>query len=1019
MLDRASWGTSRPVACSLGCCAPPAIDAVYGCPLPGVDVVVDRTSRAGDAGGGPPPGPRPACRGARLRASSSSGRPTGRRTRRTSPADDLLDLVPLLASGPAWLRLAARPRRPGARRRPAAARPGRPLDRARATQWSTPCWAPERPVVLAGPGVVADGAVPGLHALAAAASLGVLNTWGAKGVFDWRSRHHLATAGLQQHDFTLAGLGDADLIVATGVDAAEAPDALWRDLAPVVERAALGARPAVVAGRPSPRRDPDAAAAHRAGPGHAGGMGLDVGPAGPDARDPPLRPGHRRWWPRRRRPRASPGTGSPARSPRPTSAASRCRPTRAPARVRRSLRAGGPAAHAVPSRPRGGGRAPSTPDDGGGAADAAARLGVPIPLAVWDPAGPALDADDHLARVRAAVVADAPEPVVLATDPAQLGRMVDGGGRGRGLGRDHRRGVTSATPGRRPLAGPRYSDPHGVAGGSLRTGGPARTRPIDGVPGHRHAPAPRGGDQAGPAARRPGGRRAGARPGAARGPGHGPAQQPGHGHRLRRRRGVGRHLARDGAGRRAQPRRARCRRGAAAPRPRRPPGAAGAHRARGRPPGRRGAPRREAGERARGRGRPRQAHRLRGGHHPRRVAGDADRASWSGRRRTWRPSRPRRARSRRPPTCGRSARCCTSPSRASRRSWPATPWRPRPRWSTASPEPPSARARSRRSSAACSARSPPAARPPAPCGPRCTRVGDARGGVGDHGGVRGAGGRHAEPGRRPRLAGPAGIPPVRRPAGGGTDGGSPAGRAGRGAAGRAPPRARPIAAGTGAATPVPAPEAPAPEDPVPGGPGPRGPPITATRRRTGPAPRCRSVPWRPSPPSCCWSPRSRCEAAATGATDRPAATDRRPPPRPATARPPRRRPRRDDHHGARGRAAGGLGRRTRIPSGAYTIGHPPGWEVSPVAANRTDFRDPATGAFVRVEWTDTPGADAAGAWRDASPGSRRATRATRASGSARWPTATTRRRCGSSATATASPAHRQPRLPRRRAGATP
>jgi len=58
------------------------------------------------------------------------------------------------------------------------------------------------------------------------------------------------------------------------------------------------------------------------------------------------------------------------------------------------------------------------------------------------------------------------------------------------------------------------------------------------------------------------------------------------------------------------------------------------------------------------------------------------------------------------------------------------------------------------------------------------------------------------------------------------------------------------------------------------------------------------------------------------------------------------------------------------PAGTYTIGHPPGWEVQPVAANRTDFRDPATGRFVRVEWTDTPGADAAGAWRDAEPGFR-------------------------------------------------
>ena len=89
------------------------------------------------------------------------------------------------------------------------------------------------PVVLAGPGVVLDGAVPGLHALVSSGSLGVLNTWGAKGIFDWRSRHHLATVGLQQLDFARGGLADADLIVATGVDEREAR-ADWR-LAPVVE----------------------------------------------------------------------------------------------------------------------------------------------------------------------------------------------------------------------------------------------------------------------------------------------------------------------------------------------------------------------------------------------------------------------------------------------------------------------------------------------------------------------------------------------------------------------------------------------------------------------------------------------------------------------------------------------------------------------------------------------------------------------------------------------------------------
>jgi thiamine pyrophosphate-dependent acetolactate synthase large subunit-like protein len=93
--------------------------------------------------------------------------------------------------------------------------------------------AAPRAVVLAGPGVVRSGCVAGLHALAARRSLGVLNTWGAKGVYDWRSPHHLATAGLQARDFELAGFAGADLVVAVGVDPCEAPGE-WR-LAPVVE----------------------------------------------------------------------------------------------------------------------------------------------------------------------------------------------------------------------------------------------------------------------------------------------------------------------------------------------------------------------------------------------------------------------------------------------------------------------------------------------------------------------------------------------------------------------------------------------------------------------------------------------------------------------------------------------------------------------------------------------------------------------------------------------------------------
>ena len=87
-----------------------------------------------------------------------------------------------------------------------------------------------RLVLLAGPGVIRHGSVPGLHDLAVAAGVGVLNTWGAKGVFDWRSRHHLATIGLQADDFVLswARPGRPDH-PRHGYDQAEVPeDNRWR-----------------------------------------------------------------------------------------------------------------------------------------------------------------------------------------------------------------------------------------------------------------------------------------------------------------------------------------------------------------------------------------------------------------------------------------------------------------------------------------------------------------------------------------------------------------------------------------------------------------------------------------------------------------------------------------------------------------------------------------------------------------------------------------------------------------------
>jgi len=91
-----------------------------------------------------------------------------------------------------------------------------------------------RVVVLAGPGVIDANALAGLRSFAAARGLGVANTWGAKGVFDWDSPHHLGTCGLQARDFELLGWSAADAIIATGIDGAESPRSRFA-LAPVID----------------------------------------------------------------------------------------------------------------------------------------------------------------------------------------------------------------------------------------------------------------------------------------------------------------------------------------------------------------------------------------------------------------------------------------------------------------------------------------------------------------------------------------------------------------------------------------------------------------------------------------------------------------------------------------------------------------------------------------------------------------------------------------------------------------
>lgn len=277
--------------------------------------------------------------------------------------------------------------------------------------------AADAPIVLAGPGVVLDHAVAGLHALAAAGSLGVLNTWGAKGVFDWRSRHHLATAGLQALDFERGGLADADLIVATGVDEREAR-ARWR-LAPVVEVHPWALDPLADRwGRPRreiavPPLRADLARATQAGWAATGAplpptkitqhYSQALGGGGLVAADP----GTAGYWVARTV--ATSGVGG-ALVPADREAAGFAVACATVARLLepgRAVLAVVDAVHEVHER----------------LLDAADRLGVPVPLEIWDPDGPALDAEAHEARLRDLLATGGRG--AIRTDPAQLDQLVD------------------------------------------------------------------------------------------------------------------------------------------------------------------------------------------------------------------------------------------------------------------------------------------------------------------------------------------------------------------------------------------------------------------------------------------------------------------------------------------------------------------------------------------------------------------------------------------------------------------
>ncbi|MFN2607127.1 MAG: protein kinase [Acidimicrobiales bacterium] len=67
---------------------------------------------------------------------------------------------------------------------------------------------------------------------------------------------------------------------------------------------------------------------------------------------------------------------------------------------------------------------------------------------------------------------------------------------------------------------------------------------------------------------------------------------------------------------------------------------------------------------------------------------------------------------------------------------------------------------------------------------------------------------------------------------------------------------------------------------------------------------------------------------------------------------------------ARGTPAGWVA--YRDPTTGFSIAHPPGWTVS-VNGTLTDFRDPASGAYLRVDHREPPGPSPEGAWYQLEP----------------------------------------------------
>ncbi len=87
--------------------------------------------------------------------------------------------------------------------------------------------ASERPIILAGNGVLRRGAAPELRALARGLHVPVAATFMGKGAIDDRSHLSLMAVGLQARDHVLSGFDRADLVVCVGYDLVEYAPSSW------------------------------------------------------------------------------------------------------------------------------------------------------------------------------------------------------------------------------------------------------------------------------------------------------------------------------------------------------------------------------------------------------------------------------------------------------------------------------------------------------------------------------------------------------------------------------------------------------------------------------------------------------------------------------------------------------------------------------------------------------------------------------------------------------------------------